>query len=133
MLQGTDLKDAPKEKMALEILSFSDGKEATAKAASFLYTQHLQIKSSSNDLKDPTFSEVDMNMAFKAVGMLVVDKCRIPNFYFFRLFLETSKRCPLSLCWLGCWGPEPDLLLIYGEARCHLGFPAWRLKYTELV
>eukprot|EP00262_Sarcandra_glabra_P003728 TRINITY_DN14505_c0_g1_i1.p1 TRINITY_DN14505_c0_g1~~TRINITY_DN14505_c0_g1_i1.p1 ORF type:complete len:272 (+),score=32.05 TRINITY_DN14505_c0_g1_i1:253-1068(+) len=34
---------------------------------------------------------------------------------------------------VGCGGPEPDLLLIYGPTRCHLGFPAWRLRYTEIV
>ncbi|XP_021731617.1 dehydrodolichyl diphosphate synthase complex subunit NUS1-like [Chenopodium quinoa] len=34
---------------------------------------------------------------------------------------------------VGCSGPEPDLLLIYGPARCHLGFPPWRLSYTEIV
>ncbi|XP_017258336.1 uncharacterized protein LOC108227605 isoform X2 [Daucus carota subsp. sativus] len=28
---------------------------------------------------------------------------------------------------------DPDLLLVYGPARCHLGFPAWRLRYTEIV
>ncbi|KAH8510750.1 hypothetical protein H0E87_008325 [Populus deltoides] len=34
---------------------------------------------------------------------------------------------------VGCGGPEPDLLLVYGPARCHLGFPAWRIRYTEIV
>lgn len=34
---------------------------------------------------------------------------------------------------VGCGGPEPDLLLVYGPARCHLGFPAWRLRYTEIM
>ncbi|XP_065857279.1 uncharacterized protein [Euphorbia lathyris] len=34
---------------------------------------------------------------------------------------------------LGHKGPEPDLLLVYGPVRCHLGFPAWRLRYTEIV
>ncbi|KAH1066935.1 hypothetical protein J1N35_031922 [Gossypium stocksii] len=33
----------------------------------------------------------------------------------------------------GSGGPEPDLLLVYGPARCHLGFPACRIKYTEIV
>ncbi|GFQ05481.1 hypothetical protein PHJA_002692200 [Phtheirospermum japonicum] len=28
---------------------------------------------------------------------------------------------------------EPDLKLIYGPPRCHLGFPAWRSRYTEMV
>ncbi|KAJ1264953.1 hypothetical protein BS78_08G040100 [Paspalum vaginatum] len=34
---------------------------------------------------------------------------------------------------VGFGGPEPDLLLMYGPARCHLGFPAWRLQYTEII
>ncbi|TVU32939.1 hypothetical protein EJB05_24704, partial [Eragrostis curvula] len=34
---------------------------------------------------------------------------------------------------VGCGGPEPDLLLVYGPVRCHLGFPPWRLRYTEIV
>ncbi|KAL3538952.1 hypothetical protein ACH5RR_002318 [Cinchona calisaya] len=34
---------------------------------------------------------------------------------------------------IGSGGPEPDLLLIYGPTRCHLGYPAWRLRYTEIV
>lgn len=29
--------------------------------------------------------------------------------------------------------PEPDLLLVYGPVRCHMGFPAWRIRYTEIV
>ncbi|KAH7653871.1 Ditranspolycis-polyprenyl diphosphate synthase ((2E6E)-farnesyl diphosphate specific) protein [Dioscorea alata] len=33
----------------------------------------------------------------------------------------------------GCGGLQPDLLLVYGPARCHLGFPAWRLRYTEIM
>ncbi|KAF8048333.1 hypothetical protein N665_2557s0003 [Sinapis alba] len=27
----------------------------------------------------------------------------------------------------------PDLMLVYGPVRSHLGFPAWRLRYTEIV
>ncbi|XP_034678208.1 dehydrodolichyl diphosphate synthase complex subunit NUS1 isoform X1 [Vitis riparia] len=34
---------------------------------------------------------------------------------------------------VGCRGPDPDLLLIYGPVRCHLGFPAWRIRYTEII
>ncbi|CAH9107157.1 unnamed protein product [Cuscuta epithymum] len=34
---------------------------------------------------------------------------------------------------IGCGGPDPDLLLVYAPARCHLGFPPWRLRYTEIV
>lgn len=34
---------------------------------------------------------------------------------------------------VGCIVMEPDLMLVYGHSRCHLGFPAWRLRYTEIV
>ncbi|GKV19727.1 hypothetical protein SLEP1_g29951 [Rubroshorea leprosula] len=34
---------------------------------------------------------------------------------------------------VGCIGLEPDLLLVYGPVRCHLGFPPWRLRYTEII
>ncbi|XP_050234969.1 uncharacterized protein LOC126683172 isoform X2 [Mercurialis annua] len=34
---------------------------------------------------------------------------------------------------LGYIGPEPDLLLVYAPVRCYLGFPAWRIRYTEIV
>ncbi|KAK4401557.1 hypothetical protein Sango_0896400 [Sesamum angolense] len=38
-----------------------------------------------------------------------------------------------ALAEIGHGGAEPDLMLIYGPARCHLGFPAWRIRYTEMV
>ncbi|XP_051194299.1 uncharacterized protein [Lolium perenne] len=34
---------------------------------------------------------------------------------------------------VGSGGPEPDLLLVYGPVRCHLGFPVWRLRFTEIM
>ncbi|PIN22121.1 putative undecaprenyl diphosphate synthase [Handroanthus impetiginosus] len=34
---------------------------------------------------------------------------------------------------IGYGGSDPDLMLVYGPARCHLGFPAWRIRYTEIV
>nr|GMD07113.1 dehydrodolichyl diphosphate synthase complex subunit NUS1 [Ipomoea batatas] len=46
-------------------------------------------------------------------------------------FTESDVTDALSV--IGCCGPDPDLLLVYASARCHLGFPAWRLRYTEIV
>ncbi|CAN6290343.1 unnamed protein product [Urochloa humidicola] len=46
-------------------------------------------------------------------------------------FTEADMASSLKV--VGCGGPEPDLLLMYGPARCHLGFPAWRLRYTEIM
>lgn len=45
----------------------------------------------------------------------------------------TESHMTAALKAVGCDGPDPDLLLIYGPARCHLGFPAWRMRYTEIV
>ncbi|XXG44833.1 hypothetical protein AAC387_Pa02g0078 [Persea americana] len=48
-----------------------------------------------------------------------------------RVFTESDM--DIALRAVGCGGPAPNLLLIYGPARCHLGFPSWRMRYTELV
>ncbi|XP_027112295.1 uncharacterized protein [Coffea arabica] len=45
----------------------------------------------------------------------------------------TEPQMAEALGAIGSGGAEPDLLLIYGPTRCHLGFPAWRLRYTEIV
>ncbi|KAI3448049.1 hypothetical protein Pfo_004714 [Paulownia fortunei] len=82
--------------MNLEVISFSDGKRAVAKAANFLLERHyLSAKT-----EKPNLTESDMTDALGAIGY---------------------------------GGSEPDLMLIYGPARCHLGFPAWRIRYTEIV
>ncbi|XP_058115703.1 uncharacterized protein LOC131258407 isoform X2 [Magnolia sinica] len=101
-MQETDEKATllDEDKMTLELLSISDGKQGAAKAASFLCSKYLRVASGGGEQKIPIFREPDMDQALRAVG---------------------------------CGGPDPDLLLIYGPARCHLGFPAWRIRYTELV
>ncbi|XP_028751455.1 dehydrodolichyl diphosphate synthase complex subunit NUS1-like [Neltuma alba] len=45
----------------------------------------------------------------------------------------TEPQLDEALRIVGYGGQEPDLLLVYGPVRCHLGFPAWRIKYTEIV
>ncbi|XWS39823.1 hypothetical protein CRYUN_Cryun18bG0087600 [Craigia yunnanensis] len=45
----------------------------------------------------------------------------------------TESQMGEALKTVGRGGPEPDILLVYGPARCHLGFPAWRIRYTEIV
>ncbi|GLT52254.1 hypothetical protein SLA2020_256020 [Shorea laevis] len=84
----------------LEFVSFTDGKEAVAKAANVLFMKYLKLSASGRTQEDQIFTEPNMTEALKAVG---------------------------------CIGLEPDLLLVYGPARCHLGFPAWRIRYTEIV
>ncbi|TYG39503.1 hypothetical protein ES288_D12G020200v1 [Gossypium darwinii] len=86
--------------MTLEFVSFSDGKEAVAKAANVLFMKYSKSGVTDQNQKEKIFTESQMSEALKTVGS---------------------------------GGPEPDLLLVYGPARCHLGFPAWRIKYTEIV
>ncbi|KAL4304279.1 hypothetical protein GQ457_10G019970 [Hibiscus cannabinus] len=85
--------------MTLEFVSFSDGKEAVARAANVLLMKYIKSGAAASNLGEQIFSESEMSEALKTVGS---------------------------------GGPEPDLLLIYGPARCHLGFPAWRIRYTEI-
>ncbi|KAK6136778.1 hypothetical protein DH2020_029491 [Rehmannia glutinosa] len=63
------------------------------------------------------------------------------NFLFKKHYLSANTEKPKltepdmadALEALGYGALEPDLMLIYGPARCHLGFPAWRIRYTEMV
>ncbi|XP_073146795.1 uncharacterized protein [Henckelia pumila] len=71
-------------------------------------------------------------------GKLAVTKAA--NFLLEKHYLSVSKEKHLTesdmndaLGAIGYGGSEPDLMLIYGPARCHLGFPAWRIRYTEIV
>ncbi|XP_078178097.1 undecaprenyl pyrophosphate synthetase family protein isoform X1 [Carex rostrata] len=86
--------------MTVEVISYTDGKEAVAKAANYLLSKKLTNQEGILDGSEPKYTEPDISSALKAVGHD---------------------------------GPEPDLLLVYGPARCHLGFPAWRMRYTEIV
>ncbi|XP_057966659.1 uncharacterized protein LOC131156753 [Malania oleifera] len=86
--------------MILEFTSLSDGKEAVAKAANYLFVKNSKSRKLDGDNGQPTFTESNVSEALKAIG---------------------------------CGGPEIDLLLIYGPVRCHLGFSAWRMRYTEIV
>lgn len=81
----------------LEFVSYSDGKEAVAKAASLLFQKHYLGR---EEKEPPIFTESHVSEALSAVGS---------------------------------GGPDLDLLLVYGPARCHLGFPPWRIRYTEII
>ncbi|XP_058190622.1 uncharacterized protein LOC131307901 isoform X1 [Rhododendron vialii] len=84
------------KRITVEFASYSDGKEAVAKAANLLFAKYI----SDGDQKDQIFTESRLTEALKAVG---------------------------------CGSPDPDLLLVYGPARCHMGFSSCRIRYTEII
>ncbi|CAA0807600.1 Undecaprenyl pyrophosphate synthetase family protein [Striga hermonthica] len=95
MQEGTSDPVLEQKYMSLEVISFSDSKDAVAKAANFLLKKRYLDTDETPELTEP-----DMTNALEALGYGTL---------------------------------EPDLMLIYGPARCHLGFPAWRSRYTEMV
>ncbi|KAE8812399.1 hypothetical protein D1007_10516 [Hordeum vulgare] len=94
--------------MTIECISGSDGKEGIAKAANLLCSTFLN-----GDSYTQENVKSEENIKSEPV------------------FTETDMANALKS--IGCAGPEPDLLLVYGPARCHLGFPTWRLRYTEIM
>lgn len=72
------------DKMAIEIISLSDGKEGVAKAASFLYSEHMKDDSEICYRSEPDFTESDVANALKATGMWfhMVDSDYICILYF---------------------------------------------------
>ncbi|KAG2649231.1 hypothetical protein PVAP13_1NG094100 [Panicum virgatum] len=92
--------------MVIECLSGSDAKEGIAKAANLLYSASCKGCN---------------NYAPYTRGC---DKM-------FTVFTEADMASALRT--VGSGGPELDLLLVYGPVRCHLGFPSWRLRYTEIM
>ncbi|THU64360.1 hypothetical protein C4D60_Mb01t25670 [Musa balbisiana] len=57
------------EKMTVEILSLSDGKEGIAKAATFLCSKYMKDDSVSCNKSEPAFTESDVANALNVVGM----------------------------------------------------------------
>ncbi|CAL4889390.1 unnamed protein product [Urochloa decumbens] len=92
--------------MVIECLSGSEGKEGIAKAASLLYSASC-----------------------KGCNSYTTNTCGYDKLD--TVFTEADVASALRA--VGSGGPEPDLLLVYGPVRCHLGFPSWRLRYTEIM
>lgn len=69
-MQGTD-KDALLEQkyMNLEVISYTDGKHAVARAANFLFKKHYSCAHTDK----PELTESDMADALAAIGMFSFD------------------------------------------------------------
>lgn len=88
---------------------------------------------------DPLLDEKKIEFVSVSDGKEAVAKAA--NLLFTKYYLDSKMEKPVltefhlteALEALGLREQDPDLMLIYGPARCHLGFPAWRLRYTEMV
>ncbi|KAJ1390909.1 Decaprenyl diphosphate synthase-like superfamily [Sesbania bispinosa] len=70
----------------------------------------------------------------KAANLIFMNKLKRNNLdgeFNGQILLESRLNEAIQIA--GSEGPEPDLLLVYGPVRSHLGFPAWRIRYTEIV
>lgn len=54
--------------MTVEVISYTDGKEAVAKAANYLSSKLLRNQEGSQGVSEPRFTEPDISSALKAVG-----------------------------------------------------------------
>ena len=61
--------------MMLEFASFSDGKEAVAKAANLLFVKYLTSTNSGGDQEEEVFTELHMTEALRAVGLFFLFSC----------------------------------------------------------
>lgn len=54
--------------MTVEVISYTDGKEAVAKAANYLLSKKLTNQEGTLDGSEPKYTEPDISNALKAVG-----------------------------------------------------------------
>ncbi|KAJ1390908.1 Decaprenyl diphosphate synthase-like superfamily [Sesbania bispinosa] len=70
----------------------------------------------------------------KAANLIFMDKLKRHNLdgeLNGQILLESRLNEAIQIA--GSKGPEPGLLLVYGPVRSNLGFPAWRIRYTEIA
>ncbi|KVI01979.1 Di-trans-poly-cis-decaprenylcistransferase-like protein, partial [Cynara cardunculus var. scolymus] len=94
-----------------------------------------------DSVTDPIDSKKQMDFEFVSISDGKEAVAKAANVLFKKYYLDGDTEKPFftetylndALKALGAVEPDPDLLLIYGPARCHLGFPAWRIRYTEMT
>ncbi|KAL7584890.1 hypothetical protein Lser_V15G45765 [Lactuca serriola] len=119
-------------------------KEGVLKKSKEVFVERFNSSKPSNDdsKMDSLLNKKQMDFEFVSIsdGKLVVAKAA--DVLFKKYYLDdddaekpffTESYLTDALKTLGVVEPDPDLLLVYAPARCHLGFPAWRIRYTEIV
>lgn len=89
----------------------------------------------------PLLSKKRMDFEFVSISDGKEAVAKAANLLFKKYYVDGDSEKPFftetylteALRTLGAVEPDPDLILIYGPARCVLGFPAWRIRYTEIV
>uniref|UniRef100_A0A251TM60 ditrans,polycis-polyprenyl diphosphate synthase [(2E,6E)-farnesyldiphosphate specific] n=2 Tax=Helianthus annuus TaxID=4232 RepID=A0A251TM60_HELAN len=97
--------------------------------------------STENSVAGPLVSKKRMDFEFVSITDGKEAVAKAANLLFKKYYVDGDSEKPFfteahltdALKTLGAVEPDPDLLLIYGPVRCHLGFPAWRIRYTEMV
>ncbi|KGN63399.1 dehydrodolichyl diphosphate synthase complex subunit NUS1 isoform X2 [Cucumis sativus] len=69
----------------------------------------------------------------RAANFLLQNKWRKTNMSGDHKRCLSESQMTEALKAVGCGGLDPDLILVYGPTRCHFGFPAWRIRYTEIL
>jgi ditrans,polycis-polyprenyl diphosphate synthase len=90
---------------------------------------------------DPLLDQKLINLEFASYSDGKNAVAKSANVLFVKYYLGGDQKVPIfteshlaeALKTAGYGGPDPDLLLVYGPVRCPLGFPAWRIRYTEIV
>ncbi|KHN35928.1 hypothetical protein glysoja_037814 [Glycine soja] len=94
----------------------------------------VSFTSFTEEEKDKAISINSVEAVAKAANLVFVENLKqhkLGGELDLQILLEPQLNEALQI--VGSKGPEPDLLLVYGPVRSHLGFPAWRLRYTEIM
>nr|XP_043624862.1 dehydrodolichyl diphosphate synthase complex subunit nus1 [Erigeron canadensis]XP_043624863.1 dehydrodolichyl diphosphate synthase complex subunit nus1 [Erigeron canadensis] len=94
-----------------------------------------------NAKTDPLIRKKQMDFEFVSISDGKEAVAKAANLLYKKYYVDGDSEKPFftetylteALKTLGYVEPDPDLILIYGPARCNLGFPAWRIRYTEMV
>ncbi|KAJ8767127.1 hypothetical protein K2173_013524 [Erythroxylum novogranatense] len=73
------------------------------------------------------------DMVAKAANLLFLKYSKLAKTNAEEAQVFTEANLGEALRAIGCKGQDPDLMLVYGPVRCHLGFPAWRIRFTEII
>ncbi|CAA3001228.1 dehydrodolichyl diphosphate syntase complex subunit NUS1 isoform X1 [Olea europaea subsp. europaea] len=118
-------------------------KEGVLKRSKQAITERLKSEKRFKEISrsDPLHDEKGMILEFISSSDGKEAVARAANFLLEKCYSSEIKEKPNftesdmadALRAIGYQSSDPDLMLVYGPSRCHLGFPAWRIRYTEIM